>query len=79
MAAFNIDILHILLTSILLAVIFKMNSDSDKAIEALERSVSYDLTAITRYLEQIDMNTQNIDEIQNCIASLENTVDNLRD
>jgi hypothetical protein len=78
LAPFNIEIIHILLGAVFLAVMFKSDNQSSKAIEQLEKSLSYDLNNITSKIEALSIDLSELEHINRNLESIGSTAEDIR-
>jgi hypothetical protein len=78
LAPFNIEITHILLGAVFLAVMFKSDSQSSKAIEKLEKSLSYDVNNITSKIEALSIDLSELEHINRNLESIDSSVEDIR-
>lgn len=78
LAPLKIEITHVLLGAVFLAVMFKSDSPSSNAIEKLEKSVSYDLSNISYKIEQVSTELNELEDIRRSVESIDSNVDDIR-
>jgi hypothetical protein len=78
LAPFKIEITHVLLGAVFLAVMFKSDSQSSKAIEHLEKSLSSELNNLTSKMETLSIDLTELQDINRNLESIENHVGDIR-